>query len=51
MDGDRFRWQGGYALFTVSEPNLPRLIDYIANQKDHHRNGTTYVALEPNNEE
>lgn len=51
MDGDRFRWQGGYGLYTVSEPNLPRLLDYIANQKAHHRNGATHPALEPRDDE
>ncbi len=30
-----FQWQGGYANFSVSQPNLPQVISYIA---EHHRN-------------
>ena len=32
-----FRWQGGYAAFSVSESVSPRVIDYINGQRDHHR--------------
>ena len=32
-----FEWQEGYAAFTVSESQKPRVIEYIQNQKEHHR--------------
>jgi len=31
-----FRWQGGFGALTVGEKDLPRLVQYIENQKDHH---------------
>jgi len=35
-----FQWQGGYAAFSVSQSNLPQVIEYIANQEEHHRKAT-----------
>ena len=32
-----FRWQEGYAIFSVSESQVDRVKSYIANQEDHHR--------------
>jgi putative transposase len=32
-----FGWQNGYAAFSVSPSGLPALIDYISNQRAHHR--------------
>ncbi len=32
-----FYWQRGYGAFSVSPGHLPALIDYIANQEEHHR--------------
>ena len=34
---DRFAWQAGYGAFAVSESNVSAVIDYIANQREHHR--------------
>ena len=31
-----FAWQDGYSIFTVSKSNVPRVIDYIRNQRQHH---------------
>ena len=31
-----FRWQGGFGALTISGDDLPRLIQYISNQKKHH---------------
>ena len=31
-----FAWQGGYAAFSVSESVLPRTLEYVKNQKQHH---------------
>jgi REP element-mobilizing transposase RayT len=30
-------WQDGYGAFTVSSPDIPEVIRYIENQRDHHR--------------
>ena len=35
-----FWWQDGYAAFTVSKSNIPRVISYIQNQREHHRQKT-----------
>lgn len=32
-----FQWQAGYAAFSVSQSNLDRVTEYIANQETHHR--------------
>ena len=33
----RFSWQSGYAAFTVSKLEIPNVIRYIQNQREHHR--------------
>ena len=35
-----FYWQGGYGAFSVAESDLPRLIEYLNNQHEHHRKKT-----------
>ncbi len=35
-----FGWQDGYAAFTVSKSNIPGVIKYIQNQREHHRKRT-----------
>lgn len=35
-----FAWQDGYGAFTVSKSNLGAVIDYIQNQRAHHRKKT-----------
>lgn len=35
-----FGWQVGYGAFTVSKSNLPDVIQYAANQREHHRERT-----------
>jgi putative transposase len=32
-----FIWQDGYGAFTVSKSNIPEVIEYIKNQREHHR--------------
>ncbi|MGB7925701.1 MAG: IS200/IS605 family transposase [Pyrinomonadaceae bacterium] len=32
-----FAWQDGYGAFTVSKSHIPDAIDYIKNQREHHR--------------
>ena len=31
-----FAWQDGYDAFSVSKSNVPKVIDYIKNQRQHH---------------
>lgn len=32
----KFEWQGGYAVFSLSKTEVPRVIQYIGNQEVHH---------------
>ena len=34
---EKFGWQRGYGVFSVSESNKENVIRYIKNQKEHHR--------------
>ncbi len=36
----KFKWQRGYAGFSVSPSQLGKLVDYIDNQEEHHRHET-----------
>lgn len=33
----KFSWQAGYGAFSYSKSQLPTIIRYIQNQKDHHK--------------
>jgi len=35
-----FSWQDGYGAFTVSKSNIPKVIKYIQNQREHHARKT-----------
>jgi len=35
-----FGWQDGYGAFTVSKSDIPDVIAYIQNQREHHRKKT-----------
>jgi len=35
-----FGWQDGYGAFTVSKSNIPEVVRYIQNQREHHRKKT-----------
>jgi REP element-mobilizing transposase RayT len=37
---ENFWWQDGYGAFTVSKSNIPKVINYIQNQREHHRTRT-----------
>ena len=32
-----FAWQGGYAVFSVSESLINKTIEYVINQTEHHK--------------
>ena len=43
-----FSWQDGYGLFSVSKSNVPLVIEYIKNQREHHTVQTfeeEYISL------
>ncbi len=40
LHNDRFSWQEGYGAFSVSKSGEHRVIDYIKNQEEHHRQQT-----------
>jgi REP element-mobilizing transposase RayT len=33
----KFAWQDGYSAFTVGYPQLTAVTEYIANQREHHK--------------
>lgn len=41
-----FRWQASYGVFTISERNLPRAVEYVRRQKQHHESGSIFEAYE-----
>ncbi len=41
-----FKWQGGYAAFSVSIGHLDRVSQYIARQREHHAADTLIPAWE-----
>ncbi len=44
----KFGWQDGYSAFSVSKSIVPRVIEYIKNQREHHTDKTfedEYVDL------
>jgi REP element-mobilizing transposase RayT len=41
-----FRWQAEYGAFSFDRKRLPRIIAYVANQKEHHQQGTLIQVLE-----
>ena len=36
----KFEWQSGYSAFSYSKSQIPKVIDYIKNQKEHHKKHT-----------
>jgi REP element-mobilizing transposase RayT len=34
---NNFRWQEGYSAFSVSKSNMPQVVRYIQNQREHHK--------------
>ena len=37
---ENFYWQDGYGAFSVNPPEVDVVVNYIANQKEHHRTKT-----------
>jgi REP element-mobilizing transposase RayT len=43
---DEFKWQKGYGGFTISSFDMQRVLDYVRDQKKHHRDGTLWELME-----
>jgi len=39
-------WQPGYGALTLARRDLSRVVAYVVNQKQHHRDGTLSAAME-----
>jgi REP element-mobilizing transposase RayT len=37
-DLQRFAWQDGFGVFSVSKSSAPKVVEYIKNQRQHHLN-------------
>ena len=46
---DTLRWQRGFGIVSFAKRNLPGLVAYVTNQKQHHAAGTTREILEQYN--
>jgi REP element-mobilizing transposase RayT len=44
-------WQRGYGIVTFGTKDLKCVIDYVKNQKEHHKNGTTRDRLEKHSDD
>ena len=42
----QFKWQEGYGGFTLWPGRMQAIIDYVDNQKSHHRRGVTWEVAE-----
>jgi hypothetical protein len=50
-DARPFRWQNGYAVFSVSEGAVESVKRYVEHQKEHHAEGPLKPELEVSGEE
>jgi REP element-mobilizing transposase RayT len=44
----KFGWQDGYGIFSVSKSQAPDVIEYISNQREHHKKQSfedEYISL------
>jgi putative transposase len=42
-----FKWQGSYGVFSLSARHLNTAIAYVHHQREHHAEGSTIAAYEP----
>mgnify|MGYP001588875424 CR=1 FL=1 len=47
----QFGWQRGYGVFSLGGKQLDKAVAYVRNQKTHHQQSTTILALEQDNHE
>jgi REP element-mobilizing transposase RayT len=41
-----FGWQDGYGAFTLNPTDMDRILEYVENQKEHHRTGNLWLPYE-----
>lgn len=44
----KFEWQTGFGAFTLGQSQIPRIVNYIKNQEEHHKKKTfknEYIAF------
>lgn len=46
MSAQPFKWQDGYAAFSVSPSGVAKVLDYISNQEQHHAKKSLEEELE-----
>jgi putative transposase len=46
-----FRWQNGYAAFTISPDDVPAVERYVLDQKEHHGGRALLSEFEPIDED
>ena len=34
---EHFAWQGGYAVYSVSQSVVDKTVEYVGNQREHHK--------------
>ncbi len=44
-------WQRGYGIVTFGTKDMQWVIDYVVNQKEHHKNGTIRERLEKHSDD
>jgi REP element-mobilizing transposase RayT len=44
--GEILYWQDGYGVVTLREVEIPKVVRYIKNQKEHHLNGNLLESFE-----
>ena len=44
--GEILYWQDGYGVITLREGEIPKVVKYIKNQKEHHSDGNLLESLE-----
>ena len=45
--GMRFRWQAGYAAFSIAPEDVDAVANYVRDQKRHHAHAALLGAFEP----
>ena len=48
--GAFFKWQGSYGVFSVRPSDKERVVAYIGNQEQRHRDGSLWAGGEPDME-
>lgn len=50
LSSKKFAWQGGYSALSIQYNNYDHVVDYIKNQKQHHKNKNLINELEQNDD-